>query len=179
MSGSGGGVTSNKTPRTATTPTASGSGRSGSGSGGGNLSGGKGSTPRTAHPLKNLSKVCVLQQHIPCSKHITGDTLGLAAAPPCKICQHGAHFHGEGPHAWGSIGTPLPGHHGDGSRVVGEWNKNEPIQKVMKAWVKFLSDTANFNGSRPAPAGVAGAPTLALRSKQWKLLMIFVHNLWY
>ena len=161
LSGADGGVTSNKTPRTATTPTASGAGgssdRSGSGS---NLSGGKGSTPRAAKPFKNASKVCVIQRNIPCSKHVVGDTLGLAVAPPCKICRKGAHFHGECPKAWGSIGTPLPGHHGDGSRIAGEWKNNEPIQKVIKAWIKFLNDQNNFKGIPPGPAGVAGAPTL-------------------
>ena len=159
--GVGGGVTSNKTPRIATTPSANGaggsSGRTGSGS---NISEGKGSTPRAARPFKNVSKICVIQQNIPCSKHVIGDTLGLAVAPPCKICRKGAHFYGECPQAWGNIGTPLPGHRCDGSRIAGEWNKNEPIQQVMKAWLKFLSDTTNFNGSIPAPAGVAGAPTL-------------------
>ena len=94
--------------------------------------------------------------------HVVGNALGVAGAPPCKICRLGAHYHGEcRGKAWGSLGINLPSHRADGSRTVGEWNNNEPIQKTVKAWTKFLSDPpSNFNGSHPSPAGGAGAPTL-------------------
>ena len=158
-SGTGGSIASNKAPRTASATTASGAGGSGSGSGGGSR--GKGGTPSAASSFQSVSKICVFQQHIPCSKHIVGDTLGVAGAPPCKLCGQGAHYHGECPQRWGGISTPLPGHQADGSRIAGQWKNNEPIQSVIKAWIKLLNDKTNFKGSLPVPAGVAGAPTLA------------------
>ena len=160
-SGTPGGMPVNKTARTATSSSA-GAGRSGpsSGSGSGSRKGAA-QTPRGASPGKTLGRLCVIQQHSPCSSHAVGTTLGVAGAPPCRICGLGAHFHGECPQVWGSLGISLPGHQADGSRTVGEWNKNESIQKTVKTWVKFLSDLPNFNGSSPSPAGVPGAPTLA------------------
>ena len=161
-SGTSGGAPANKSARTTASSSTSAGGGSGSGSGSGG-GGGKGAsqTPRSTTPSKSLSRICVIQQNIPCSPHVVGNTLGVAGAPPCKICGLGAHYHGECPQAWGSLGINLPGHQADGSRTVGEWNKNEPIQKTVKAWIKFLSDPSNFNGSHPSPAGVAGAPSLA------------------
>ena len=157
-SGASGGTPANKTARTTASSSASAGGSGGSSGGGGK---GAAQTLRGASPGKSLGKMCVIQQNIPCSPHVIGNALGVAGAPPCRICGLGAHFHGECPQAWGSLGINLPGHQADGSRTAGEWNKNEPIQKTVKAWVKFLSDPSNFNGSRPSPAGVPGAPTLA------------------
>ncbi len=91
-----------------------------------------------------------------------GSSLGVAGAPSCKLCSSGqAHYHGECPLQWGRAGKPLPGFQTDGTRIDTDWNKNEPIQKTVRAWVKFLSDASNFTVPAPTPAGVAGAPGLA------------------
>jgi hypothetical protein len=156
----GGGGPSSKAARTSggSTPSTGGGGGSGVSSGG---AGGSGATP-PATRSKGLGAICVFQQNIPCSASVVGDTLGVKTAPPCKLCGHGNHFHGECPQSWGRISKPLPGFNVDGSRCTGEWTKkNEPIQKVVKAWVKFISDASNFTVSAPSPAGVAGAPSLA------------------
>jgi hypothetical protein len=162
-SGASGGASATKSARTTASPLTSTGGSGPTGGSSGSSGGGKGvaQTTRSASAGKPLGRLCVIQQHIPCSPHVVGTTLGVAGAPTCRICTLGAHFHGECPQAWGSLGISLPGHQADGSRTAGEWCKNEPIQKTVKAWVKFLSDQSNFNGSRPSPAGVPGAPTLA------------------
>ncbi len=109
-----------------------------------------------------LAAICVFQQHIPCSPSIVGSSLGVTGAPPCRLCSGGqAHFHCECLLQWGRAGKPLPGFQTDGTRINTEWNNNEPIQKTVKAWVKFLSDASNFTVPAPTPAGVAGAPGLA------------------
>ena len=98
-SGTSGGTSANKSARTtaSSSTSAGGSGPTGgSGSGGGK---GAAQTPRGATPSKSPGRLCVIQQHIPCSPHVVGTTLGVAGAPACKICALGAHFHGECPQA--------------------------------------------------------------------------------
>jgi hypothetical protein len=125
--------------------------------------GGGGSTATPpATRSQGLGAICAFQKNFPCSPSIVGSSLGVAGAPPCKLCSGGqAHYHGECPLQWGRAGKPLPGFQTDGTRITAEWNKNEPIQKTVRAWVKFLSDASNFTVLNPTPAGVAGAPGLA------------------
>ena len=131
--------------------------------------GGSGGTPGgSAHaPGSSVvprGRMCVFQRNFPCSPSIVGATLGVAAAPPCRLCNLSNHFHGECPKEWASkLGKALPGFAADGTRVSSMWHakSNEPIQSTMRAWVKFLSDSSNFVIPKPLPAEVAGAPTLA------------------
>jgi hypothetical protein len=107
--------------------------------------------------------VVIFRRHIPCSGEIIGTTLGVnSAAPPCRKCNVGNHYHGECPVWWGNQGTALPGFDIHGQRIPGEWHgsSNEPLKKTIKAWVAFLEDLSNFNNAAPIPAGVAGAPDL-------------------
>jgi hypothetical protein len=72
---------------------------------------------------------------------IVGTTLGVTAAPPCRLCNLSKHFHGEWPKEWASIcGKVLPGFAADGSRVPNMWQAktNEPIPSTMRAWVKIF-----------------------------------------
>ena len=152
-SGAAGGGATNKSARTNLGASAS-TGTGGGGSGGTTATGTRGAL--------RLSQICVFQRNIPCSTSVVGSTLGVVGAPPCNKCGHGAHFYGECPQEWGRIGKPLPGFNTSGARIAKEWTKtNEPIQKTVQAWVKFLSDATNFTVSSPSPAGVAGAPSLA------------------
>ena len=115
-------------------------------------------TPLGRVPVRGI---CSFMVHIPCSAEIVGDTLGVRGAPPCKKCGKGNHFFGECPTEWGRVRRPLPGFLDDGSRIPKAWNKNEPIQQIVTAWVKFLQDKSNFNGKFPEVAGVPNAPSLA------------------
>ena len=38
---------------------------------------------------------------------------------------------------------------------------NEPLQRIVTLWTKFIQDNSNFGGNVAIPAGVPGAPTLA------------------
>jgi hypothetical protein len=139
-----------KAPRTATAHSP--------GSGGGSAASNGFITPLGKLPLR---RICVFQQNIPCSVEIVGDTLGVPGAPPCTRCGKGNHFHGECPTEWGKLRRPLPGFLDDGSRIDKAWNKNEPIQRTVTAWTKFLQDKSNFKNRIPEVAGVPGAPDLA------------------
>uniref|UniRef100_A0A6T7VNR6 Uncharacterized protein n=1 Tax=Cryptomonas curvata TaxID=233186 RepID=A0A6T7VNR6_9CRYP len=131
--------------------------------GGGGGGGPGGATPTPVSSVVTRAKMCVFQRNFPCSASIIGSTLGLSAAPPCRLCGLSAHFHGECPKEWGRIGKVMPGFAADGTRVPSMWHSktNEPIQSTVRAWVKFLSDSSNFVIPKPLPAEVAGAPTLA------------------
>ena len=113
--------------------------------------------------IPTRGRTCSFQRNFPVSPTIIGTTLGVISAPQCKICARSDHYHGECPQEWGRIGKPLPGFARDGTRIGNMWHSksNEPLQKTMKAWVAFLSDTSNFAIPSPLPAEVAGAPTLA------------------
>ena len=93
-----------------------------------------------------------------CSSDIVGDSLGVPGALPCAKCRNGNHYHGECPKLWGGAGTPLPGFAADT-----DWHKteNEPLRRVVRAWILFLKDFSNFSNQAPVPAGVPGAPDLA------------------
>jgi uncharacterized membrane protein YgcG len=160
--------TPGNTPRGAKTVTFATPGSSnGSGGAGGGGSSGAGSSgshsggnaPGQAKP----AGVCVFKRSIPCSPDIVGDSLGVSGAPACKKCAQGNHYHGECPRFWGASGTPLPGFGDDGQRLARSWStsSNEPIRKVIAAWVAFLEDHANFKNQAPTVAGVAGAPDIA------------------
>jgi hypothetical protein len=73
------------------------------------------------------------------------------------------HYHDECPKLWGGAGTPLPGFAADGQSIAADWHKteNEPLRRVIRAWVSFLKDFRKFSNQAPAPAGVSGAPNLA------------------
>jgi hypothetical protein len=145
---------------------AAGGNRGGRGSGGGGSSGNSAppAAASTAPPLPTpVWRIVRFKRSIPCSPDIVGDTLGVAGAPPCSRCNNGSHYHGECPLTWGVSGTSLPGFSADGSRIPGDWSKsdNEPIRRVVKAWVTFLQDASNFHGRAPDVAGVAGAPDVS------------------
>jgi hypothetical protein len=105
--------------------------------------------------------VCKFKRNIPCLAEIVSDNLGVTGAPPCSYCNQGSHYHGECPTKWDGSGTALPGFALDGQRLPGSWKDNEPIKRIVKAWVDFLKDHSNFNNRPPVPAGAAGAPGLA------------------
>jgi hypothetical protein len=161
----------NQGPATGAAPPAtggggnSGAGRGTGGKGAGNSGGGQGAGGATGAVTRGaLSNMLLFRKHMPCSGEIIGTTLGVnSAAPPCKKCNVGNHYHGECPVWWGSNGTALPGFDIHGQRIPGDWHgsSNEPLKKTMKAWVAFLEDHSHFNNAAPTPAGVAGAPDLA------------------
>ena len=158
-------LSGNKNGRAASAGGGSGKG-GGSSSGGGSGRGGSGSTPTAGAagpPAKKMWQVCKFRQHIMCSPDVIGDALGVAGAPSCLKCHNGNHYHGECPKLWGSAGITLPGFTADGQRAAGEWHKteNEPLRKVVKAWIAFFKDHTNFQNQAPVPAGVTGAPDLA------------------
>ena len=155
-----------------TGPGAGQGGGTGAGGGrGGRSNGGSGGSSTNATPISGSAtpvakppwKLVRFKRHIPCSPDVVGDALGVPGAPPCTKCNNGSHFHGECPWAWGNSGTSLPGFGADGSRIPGDWSKtdNEPIRRVVKAWVTFLQDHSNFQGKAPDVAGVAGAPDIS------------------
>jgi hypothetical protein len=115
-------------------------------------------TPLGRLPLKSI---CVFQQHIPCSVDIVGDTLGVSGSPFCGKCKKGHHYFGECPVEWGKLRRPLPGFADDGTRIDKSWKDNEPLQRIVTLWTKFIQDNSNFGGNLAVPAGVPGAPTLA------------------
>ena len=116
------------------------------------------STPLGKLPLKSI---CIFQQHIPCSADIVGDTLGVSGSPFCGKCKKGHHYFGECPVEWGKLRRPLPGFADDGTRIDKAWKDNEPLQRIVTLWTKFIQDNSNFGGNVAIPAGVPGAPTLA------------------
>jgi hypothetical protein len=154
---------SQRTPKAspAGTPGGSGSGGVKGGSGlGGEGGGGGGGGSGEASGAAPLRSVCRFKRNIPCSIDVVVDPLGLSGAPQCTLCNNGAHFHGECPLKWGGAGTALPGFALDGQLIVADWKGIEPIRLVVKQWISFLKDTANFNQKLPSPAGAAGAPGL-------------------
>ena len=152
----------NKRAAVGNTPGGGGGGGALGGGGGGGAAGG--GTPAPGSSVVSRGRMCVFQRNFPCSTSIVGSTLGVTAAPPCKLCALSNHFHGECPKEWASkLGKVLPGFAADGTRVPSMWQakSNEPIQSTVRAWVKFLSNSSNFVVPKPLPAEVAGAPTLA------------------
>jgi hypothetical protein len=161
-------VSPGNTPRAAKTVTfaspsggigSGGAGREGSSWAGSGGSGGGAASPGPVKPWK----ACVFKLSILFSPDVVGDSLGVLGAPPCTKCARGNHFPAECPLAWGASGTPLPGFADDGQRLADAWSNssNEPVRKVIKAWVAFLGDHSNFHNKPPTVAGVAGAPDLA------------------
>jgi hypothetical protein len=71
----------------------------GGGGGGGTPGGG---APAPGSTVVPRGRMCVFQRNFPCSPSIVGSTLGVAAAPPCKLCAWSNHFHRECPKEWSS-----------------------------------------------------------------------------
>jgi hypothetical protein len=93
---------------------------SGGGGGGGTPcgGGGGGGAPAPGSTVLPSGRMCDFQRNFPRSPSIVGSTLGVAAAPPCKLCALSNHFHGECPKEWPSkLGKVLPGFVADGTRI--------------------------------------------------------------
>jgi hypothetical protein len=112
------------TKRAAVSNTPGGGGGSGTPGGGGG-----GSAPAPGSTVVPRGRMCVFQRNFPCSPSIVGTTLGVAAAPPCKLCALSNHFHSECPKEWASkLGKVLPGFAADGSRVPSMWQAKSTSQ---------------------------------------------------